>query len=347
MKTMSNVTEIMKRWASAARRWKIDGQTILLLGVFAALVAFFGITEDKFLMGRTVTSMGFQLPEIGVLALAMMLAILTGGINLSINATSNLAAVMVGFFLVRIIPKGVVLPADQILPYLLIALLIALLIGLVCGAINGFLVGYVGVPPILATLATMTFYTGIATGLTGGKTVTGFPDQVALIGSKAVLSVPLPFIIFVLLAVTTYLILYQTAFGFKVRMVGSNPTAANFSGINNPVIIMKVYILSGIFSAIAGILVMSRTMSAAIEYGSTTYVLLTILISVLAYILPGFGSVLNIFIAVLILQVISTGFHMFLLGVRGSSFFKDFTWGILMIFIFIINYFTRKRRAEE
>jgi len=76
-------------------------------------------------------------------------------------------------------------------------------------------------------------------------------------------------------------------------------------------------------------------------------VLLTILISVLAYIIPGFGSVLNIFIAVLILQVISTGFHMFLLGVRGSSFFKDFTWGILMILIFVINYLTRGRKAQE
>lgn len=92
---------------------------------------------------------------------------------------------------------------------------------------------------------------------------------------------------------------------------------------------------------------MSRTMSAAIEYGSTTYVLLTILISVLAYIIPGFGSVLNIFIAVLILQILSTGFHMFLLGVRGSSFFKDFSWGILMILIFIINFFTRGRKSEE
>jgi simple sugar transport system permease protein len=130
-------------------------------------------------------------------------------------------------------------------------------------------------------------------------------------------------------------------------MVGYNPTAANFSGIHNPSIIMKVYVISGIYAAIAGVLVMSRTMSAAIEYGATTYVLLTILISVLAYIIPGFGSVLNIFIAVLILQVISTGFHMFLLGVRGSSFFKDFTWGILMIFIFVINYFTRGRKTQE
>ncbi|MCX6068545.1 MAG: ABC transporter permease [Chloroflexi bacterium] len=345
MEPKSKFSEIKQRLAAPLGKLKIDGQTVLLLGVLMVLVVFFGVTEEKFLMGRTITSMGFQLPEIGILALSMMLAILTGGINLSINATSNLAAVLSGLFLVRVIPKDVA--PDQVGFYLLIALLIALGIGLLCGAINGFLIGYVGVPPILATLASMTFFTGISTGITGGKTVTGFPDQLSLIGSKALFGVPIPFLILVAIAIVTYLILFQTAFGFKVRMVGSNPTAANFSGINNPSIIMKVYVISGIYAAIAGVLVMSRTMSAAIEYGATTYVLLTILISVLAYIIPGFGSVLNIFIAVLILQVISTGFHMFLLGVRGSSFFKDFTWGILMIFIFVINYFTRGRKAEE
>jgi len=110
---------------------------------------------------------------------------------------------------------------------------------------------------------------------------------------------------------------------------------------------MKVYITSGILSAITGILIMSRTMSAAYEYGSTTYVLLAILITVLAGILPGFGNVIDIFIAVLILQILSTGFHMLLTGIRGSSFFKDFSWGVLLILIFIINYYTRRRKIQE
>jgi simple sugar transport system permease protein len=145
----------------------------------------------------------------------------------------------------------------------------------------------------------------------------------------------------------TYLLLNQTTFGFKVRMLGSNPIASNFSGVDNRAILMKVYIISGVLSAMTGILTMSRTMSAAYEYGSTTYVLLTILIAVIAGILPGFGSVIDIFIAVIILQILSTGFHMVLLGVRGSSFFKDFSWGVLLILIFIINYFTRVRKKQE
>jgi simple sugar transport system permease protein len=334
-----------KGWPSLLKNVHIESQTLLLLGVFIILIIFFAVTEDRFLTGRSIASMAFQLPELGILALAMMITILTGGINLSVNAASNLAAVSAGLFLVKLLPAGAT--SEQVIFYIAAALALALLVGFICGVINGFLIGYIGVPPILATLGTLTFYTGISTGLTGGTTVTGFPEQLAVIGGQSLLGIPIPFIIFVLLTLLTYLLLNQTTFGFKVRMLGSNPVASNFSGIDNRSTLMKVYIISGLLSAITGILIMSRTMSAAYEYGSTTYVLLTILIAVLAGIIPGFGSVIDIFIAVIILQILSTGFHMVLLGVRGSSFFKDFSWGILLILIFIVNYFMRVRKKQE
>lgn len=327
------------------KRFHIDGQTFLLISVFITLVLFFSFTVQKFFTSRSITSMAFQLPELGILSLAMMITILCGGINLSVNATSNLAAVVAGLFLTRMLPANV----DPYLMgwYILFAFLIAILIGFLCGVLNGIMVGYIGVPPILATLATYTFFTGISTGLTKGVTVTGFPEAVSIIGSKTIAGVPIPFIIFVALAILTYIILNGTPFGFKTRMIGTNPTAAEFSAVENRKVLLGVYILSGILSAVAGILVMSRTMSAAYEYGTTTYVLLTILISVLAGVIPGFGKVIDIFIAVLILQVLSTGFHMLLTGVRGSSFFRDFAWGILLIIIFIVNYFVRGRTKNE
>lgn len=319
-------------------------QTVLLVIVFIVLFTFFSITEKKFLTARNITSMGFQLPEIGVLSLAMMITILTGGINLSVNATSNMAAVLAGLYLVKFVPKEAT--DFQIWVSLAIAMFIVLAVGLISGLINGFLIGYIRVPPILATLATMTFFTGISTGLTGGTTVTGFPEQVAIIGSKSLVGVPIPFIIFFALSALMYVILTRTSFGFKVRMLGTNPVAANFTGIDTQMVLLKVYALSGILSSITGVLIMGRTMSAAYEYGTTTYVLLTILIAVLAGVIPGFGSVVDVFIAVLILQVLSSGFTMQLAGIRGSSFFKDFAWGVLLILIFIVNYLTRLRMAK-
>jgi len=109
---------------------------------------------------------------------------------------------------------------------------------------------------------------------------------------------------------------------------------------------MKTYVLSGVLASGAGIIIMSRTMSAAYEYGTTTYVLLTILIAVLAGVQNGFGNVINVFISMLILQALSTGFQMLLQGVRGSTFFKDFSWGVLLIVIFVINYLVKRRKPQ-
>jgi simple sugar transport system permease protein len=325
-------------------RLNVEGQTLRLLAIVSALILFFALTEDRFLTPLSITSMGFQLPEIGILSLAMMVTIIIGGINLSINATSNLGAVLAGIFMVQMIPEGAA--EGSVLLYMLLAVAIFLVVGLLTGVLNGLLVGHIGVPPILATLGTASLYTGISTGLTEGRTVTGFPSQVQILGSETLLGIPLPFLIFVLLAILTYIILNRTSFGFKIRMVGTNPAASNFSGIDNKSIIMRTYIYSGLLSAVAGMIVMSRTASAAYEYGSKTYVLSTILIAVLAGLQRGFGSVFNVSLAVIILQVLSTGSHMLLRGVRGSSFFKDFSWGVLLVIIFIVNYFVRDRELH-
>jgi simple sugar transport system permease protein len=326
-------------------KFHIESQTLLLIGIFVVLVPFFGLSDKSFFTTRSITSMAFQLPEIGVLSMAMMVTMLIGGINLSVNATANLAAVIAGTFLITYLPKGAA--PNVITLYILGTVLIAILVGLITGIINGFLIGYIGAPPILATLATLTFFTGVSAGFTRGRTVTGFPDQFQIIGAKTVAGIPIPFLIFVVITIIVYILLDHTTFGFKARMMGSNETASKFSGIDNKDINMKVYVLSGIVSSISGILIMSRTMSAAYMYGTTTYVLLTILVSVLAGVVSGFGNVFNVFITVLILQVLSTGPHMLLEGVPGSSFIKDFSWGVLLIMIFVINYYVRGKKARE
>jgi simple sugar transport system permease protein len=340
-----NVINLYMHAKTYIKKIKFDGQSLLLLGVLVLLFTFFSITRDSFLTERSIISMAFQLPEIGILSLAMMITVIIGGINLSINATANLSSVIAGFFILKMIPQESITSNAYL--YIFLSYLIAISIGLLSGVINGYLVGYISAPPILATLATLTLFTGISIGLTKGYTVTGFPEQVGVLGSKTLFGIPIPFLIFIVATILSWVILDKTAFGFKVRMLGSNATASKFSGINNKDVIMKVYIFSGIMSSISGILIMSRTMSAAYQYGSATYVLLTILIGVIAGVVSGSGKVINIFITVLILQTMSTGFHMLLSGISGSAFFKDFAWGVLLIMIFIINYFRRKSIGFE
>jgi len=338
---------------------KVDQQSLLLLIIFVIVMVFFSIvnTDKGFISARSVTSMAVQLAEIGILAVAMMVTILIGGINLSINATANLGVVLSGYFLFLMYPPPetggiaaiftqITMPDNPQVWVLVIAMIIPLIVGVISGILNGYLVGYIGVPPILATLGTLSLFTGIAAGITKGRTITGFPDQFAAIANGSFLKIPIPFLLFLLITVITYIILNHTTLGFKMRMVGTNVTASEFSGINNKAVIMKTYIISGVLASVAGIIIMSRTMSAAYEYGATTYVLLTILITVLAGIQNGFGNVINIFISMLILQALSTGFQMMLQGVRGSTFFKDFSWGVLLIVIFVINYLVRRRKSK-
>lgn len=310
---------------------------------FVLLLLVFSVFEENFFTTRSITSMLFQLPEVGILSLAMMVPMMIGGDDLSIVASANLSAVLSGFFSIKIL-SGIV-PDENWAIYIGAAFLVSVLVCILTGIFNGILVGYVGIPSILVTLATLTFFTGISKGLTKGSVLIGLPESIGLIGSESFLNIPIPFFIFVIVALIMYIILNHSPLGLKIRMMGTNPSASKFSGINNKKVMLKIFIISGILSSIAGILIMSRTLSASYQYGTSTYILLTILIGVLAGVAPGEGSVVNVFISVLILQVISTGFHMMLVGIRGSSFFKDFIWGMLLIVIFVINNLRKKSRV--
>lgn len=336
----------MKRHNTISRsNFIFDNQTLLLAVILVILIAVFGFAEDKFLTAKSVTSMAIQLPEIGILSLAMIVPVMIGGINLSITATANLSTILAGFFILRVLPA--ISPVIDPALYIFVTILIALLVGVLTGAFNGVLVGYIGAPPILATLASMGIFTGISVGLTKGSSLTGFDSSLGLIANSSFLKVPVPFIVFIGVTIVAYLLLNQTVFGFNTRMMGTNPIAANFSGINNKALVLRDFIFSGVLASIAGILIMSRSMSASYLYGSSTYVMLTLLIYVLAGITNGAGNVFNIFVTVLILQVISTGFHMMLAGVRGSAFFKDFVWGILLTVILVSNSLREKVKLKR
>lgn len=310
---------------------------------FVLLVLVFSVFEENFFTTRSITSMLFQLPEVGILSLAMMVPMMIGGDDLSIVASANLSAVLSGFFSIKILSGFV--PEQNWVIYIGAAFLISILVCVLTGFFNGILVGYVGIPSILVTLATLTFFTGISKGLTKGSVLIGLPESIGMIGSESIFGIPIPFYIFVFVTIIMHIILNHSSLGLKIRLMGTNPSASKFSGINNKKVMLKIFVISGVLSAIAGILIMSRTLSASYQYGTSTYILLTILIGVLAGVAPGEGSVVNVFISVLILQVISTGFHMMLVGIRGSSFFKDFIWGMLLIVIFVINNLRKKSKV--
>jgi simple sugar transport system permease protein len=276
----------------------------------------------------------------------MMFTMLIAGIDLSVNSTANLAAILAGLTMVKLMPGGVT--TGPMWLYILLALAIGIVVGALCGLLNGFLIAVVGIPAILATLGTMTLYKGLAVGITKGSAVYGYPEPFLYPGNGFFLGIPIPFIIFIFLAVIAWLILERTTLGFRIYMLGTNAKASRFSGVNNRSVIIQTHIFTGIMSAIAGLVILSRTNSANADYGSS-YVLVTILTAVLGgvSVSGGFGRIWSVVLAIFSLQQLSTGFNMLLFQYKGSNFFRDFAWGILLLLVMVINYYQSKGKLKN
>ncbi|PZQ99854.1 MAG: ABC transporter permease [Cereibacter sphaeroides] len=304
------------------------------LAVIAVLVFVFMsvLAPDRFLSGQNLTSMAFQFPEFAILALAMTLTMLTGGIDLSVVGLANLSAIVAATLLTTY--AGPAATGGTALLWLGIATLVALIIGALGGLFNGVAIAVFGLPAILATLGSGLIFTGIAVALTGGSAVMGLPGVAAWLGNGTVIGIPVPLILFALLAAGLAFVLSRTAFGLKVQMFGANPLAARFAAIDITGLLIRVYIASGMLGAISGMVVMSRANSAKADYGSS-YLLLAVLIAVLGGVNPygGYGKVIGVVLAVLTMQFLSSGLNM--LGV--SNFARELIWGSLLIFVMVVN----------
>ncbi|SHH36648.1 ABC transporter permease [Marivita hallyeonensis] len=304
---------------------------LLIIAVFV-----FGLmsvlSPDRFLSAQNLTSMAFQFPEFAILALAMTITMLTGGIDLSVVGVANLSAVVAAIILTQFADPA--MPASQSVIWLSFAIAAALCIGALAGLVNGCLVAFFGLPPILATLGSGLVFTGFAIAMTGGSAVMGFPDTVAVIGNAQVLGIPVPLILFALLAIVLHLILTRTAFGLRVTMFGANPLAALYAAIDINRMLIKVYVIAGLFSSVAGLIIMSRANSAKADYGSS-YLLLAVLIAVLGGVNPygGYGRVIGVVLAVLSMQFLSSGLNM----LQVSNFARELIWGALLILVMVIN----------
>lgn len=301
---------------------------LITIGVTAFTVLSI-LMPYRFFSLNNVNNMLFQAAELGILSIAIALPIVIAGIDLSIVSTANLTAICI-WHAVRLIPSPALhIPA---------AVVIVLVLGTLLGAVNGLLTAKAKIPPILATLGTMTLYSGISIGITGGATVAGLPPGLKQIGMGTFLGLPIPIYVLIVCFLAAAWILNRTPFGFKMYLLGCNSKVTRFSGYNNDKITMVTYMLSGLLAAAAGFVILCRSNSAYADYGKS-YITLTILIVVLGGIAVtgGKGRISGVVLAVFLMQVFSTGFNMLLLPYGNSNFFKDFLYGVLLIAILVLK----------
>lgn len=302
---------------------------VITLAVFIAMTA---LRPNLFLTANNFTSMGYQIPELGLYSVAMTIAMLSGGIDLSIVGIGNLCSIICTYILHYAYVQE--MSGAALWGMIILGILVTLAVGVLCGAVNGVVIAYGKITPMLATMATSSIFSGIAIVITGGKPVSKVPEEFTYFGSHTFLKIPIPLWLLIAVLIAVAFLLNKTKLGFELKFIGTNLKASMYTGMNIRKIQIKTYILSGVISALCGIEILSRTNTAKADYAST-YVFQALLCAVLGSTNPngGFAKISCLSLALLSLQFLSSGFNMLRLG----GYFKEFTWGLLLIFVLSLN----------
>ncbi|HTJ33304.1 MAG TPA: ABC transporter permease [Dactylosporangium sp.] len=219
-------------------------------GVYVALLAlvlFNIVYTDNFLEWSNLRIQLVQVTPVVIVALGMALVIGTEGIDLSVGSVMALGAAIIPLYL----GYGAVA-----------AIILALVGGLVIGLVNGGLVAYVGLQPIVATLAMLVAGRGIALVLSSGRYKDIRDKDFLAIGTGSLFGVPYTVWIAAVLAVVVGFLVRRTVFGRRLLAVGDNRPAAVLAGVPVRRVLVSVYIISGMLAAVAGIIQVSRIGSA-------------------------------------------------------------------------------------
>jgi ribose transport system permease protein len=290
------------------------------------LVAFSALLPDTFFTGRNLVNISQQMSMLAVVAFAMTIVMAMGDYDLSVGSTASLAGIVaaVVFRETDLVWLGVIL---------------ALAIGLVGGMLNGFLVSYLGILPFVATLGTLTVFSGLAFLFSDGKTIFGgdIPPEFGGFArggiplwqsGETVLLLPNLTILAAISLFCVWFILHKTVFGRHLYAMGGNAEAARLAGVRVNLVRLSAFAISGLGAAIAGLMYASRVASANPTQGSG------LMLDAIAAVFLGMTiskhnepRVLNTLVGVLILGVLSNG----LTQLSVDSYIRDILVGSLII----------------
>lgn len=301
--------------------------------VVALVIAFgiFAVANPRVFLGPiNLQNIMVAAPEIGVIAVAMTLAMLTGGIDLSLVSIANLSAITISTVFTAVGAADPQLAESLGIPLALLGVAV----GALCGLLNAFLICVVGITPILATLGTMQILNGIAVVWTGGSTLYGAPAVLTTFGRAAAGPIPALFIVFLLIAALVAVIVNRTPLGRRIQLEGANPVASRYAGIRGARVLTSTYVIAGALAGLAGVLFLSRNPTASADYGAS-YVLLVIVIAVLGGTNPsgGFASIAGVVLATLTLQIVASGFT----ALRLSPYEYAIAQGVILIAVMIMD----------
>jgi rhamnose transport system permease protein len=320
--------------ASVTRERSTSPNLLMLLmhfrevGIFLfiiLLIAVVSVLSPQFLSVANFRDILLNISILAIVGLGQMMVIITRGIDLSVGSMIGLVAMMVSFMIVAF---------PDLSPAL--ALLLGLLLGIALGSINGAIIAWGNVPPIIATLGTLSIYRGMVFLYSEGTWINAFemPEQFRQLSKGTPLGVPNLILIALVVAVAIFYFLNYTQTGRDIYAVGSNPEAARVAGVRVQRIIFLVYVLSGVLCGMAGVLWASRFESAQTNT-ALGFELKTVAASVVGgvNIFGGSGTVLGVVLGAFLLGVIENALTI----VRISPFWQLAIQGVLILLAVIAD----------
>ncbi|MAM53347.1 ABC transporter permease [Microbacterium sp. UBA3394] len=314
--------------------------TVLAITTIVVTFVLYMLLGQRVFSLAGVQSMSIQVSEFGLLAIAMGLAMLTGGIDLSIVAAAGLAGVMAS-----LVMSGQIIPVTEANVGMLFVLgiVVALVTGVLTGLLNGLIIAKLSVPPILATLGTMILFTGIGMAITTGNSVGIIVPAFSNIAAVAIGPAPLVFVVLVVMLVGVGLALTKTKFGRRIHLFGENNVALRFAGARTERTIILTYMLIGFTVGLAAIVIIARANSMRVGFGES-YLLQTILAVVLAGFNPlgGKGRMVSLAFALVLLQTLSTSMTAF----GFSPYAKNLVWGFMLLVVMVVTFYVNRGRVR-
>lgn len=292
--------------------------TIIILVLFSIS----SIGTKSFFTAYNLTNILRQCSIIGVLAIAATLVIITGGIDLSCGAICGMSGLVTALCLTR-----------TEMPIFMVVIL-AVLTGTLCGLLNGALIYEFRVPPFIATLGTMTIIRGLVKVISEAKTIAGLPKVFSAFSNEFFLQIPKMAWVWFAMILFAFLILKYIRFGRNLYIIGSGQEVARLSGINLRYNIYGVYMVAGLLSGVAGVLLTTR-INSAVPTGGSGYEMNAIAATVIggASLAGAKGTAIGTALGTVLMTLIENGGIQF--GV--NPFIMEISVGVLIVGAVIID----------
>lgn len=298
-----------------------------IIVIFIVLFVVMSIFAPNFFTGNNMVNILRQVSISGICAVGMTFVMLTGGIDLSVGAILGVSGVLTAMMMLKGIPS-------------LLASIIALALGVVIGGITGAIIHYIEIPPMIATLGTMTSLRGVAYLVTGGTPVFGFDESYSKIGQGHVGVIPIPVIILAIVYAIGIFALSKTKFSRYVYGIGGNQEVARLSGIKVARVKIAVYAISGFCSALAGLVMLGRVNSGQPRAGES-YEMDVITAVVLGGVSlnGGVGNLSHVIFGVLIIGVLTNGMTMMAV----DDYWQRVVKGLILLLAVSFDHYIQKK----